>query len=525
MDRCIEDPHLLCPDVDILDIPMKEIETKRINQIIDAYHENVKKKKMTIHVKTEASKITLEIHNIVMVMELRQASLPEKLVWNRASEVTTPSRNTPATERTAPSEQGNIREILEHIGPYVHNCNKEVSDAFSMSGLIHNSMTKVDMEDICGQSIGDIDVLHEATDNSGLNSLPPHILDQSSIPNSFVSDDDYIQWRHMFSQMLQNCKSGAGYEELRANPLLAFIQSEKSKFYAHLKYMADSVKDPVFLKSIKQYKIFPTNSRSEDVTLSSLPTDQHMDVDQDDSDDTTFEKEITSILDNCEENQVAASSVANRHIPTSSTPVMTYKMATQNQLDRDAYKNLPQFRVNLLSIAVATIKLGCQYNQRKFPSVSCRSNFSQLTIGIYPHGSVASTGSTHEVASLIAFQNIVNMLRNMYGPVAFEDPYIKLNNLVLSGHVGYNICTNLLTVKFPSYFRKIKGFSGIAFVNRARIDKITLLIFRGGSICVSGGGSLESVRENTELALSMTEQCMATPANLLLESKVYGNNT
>ena len=179
----------------------------------------------------------------------------------------------------------------------------------------------------------------------------------------------------------------------------------------------------------------------------------------------------------------------------------TLKSIEENEImenHRLKYNKLERFRLNLQSIAVATMHLGSQYNPRKFASVSYRSFLFPLTIGIFPHGNISSTGSTHEIASILSFQHILNILREMHGPLAFEDPYIRLNNLVLSGTTGYRICTTLLTRKYGGYCTKITGFSGISFINPDRTDKSHILIFRPGKLCYSGAKDIESVIQNIE---------------------------
>jgi len=183
-----------------------------------------------------------------------------------------------------------------------------------------------------------------------------------------------------------------------------------------------------------------------------------------------------------------------------------------------SYSRLSEFRINLQKMALTTNRLGSQFNNKKFSSVNCR--FFPLTLCIFPHGRVSSTGSTHEIASLLAFQQMLNIMRELFGPLAFEDPYVNLNNLVLSGFTGYPLCLGLLVEKYPSYLIHIRDFSGISFVNPHRKDKSTVLIFKPGTFCYTGAKNIESVLENMRILAPMLESCMPTTENIALEANI-----
>lgn len=477
------DPREICPDVNLEDIPLKDMQSARLNKYIESYQSTVSKEKRVVTIETADSSMDLIVHNIVMVMELKQ-----KIQKQQQHDL----------NQVKPNNSGLYEPSVEP--------NKvtwqEMDEIFGNIDMVDKIFNKP-MED--GQHY---------TETLINNWLSTFINDQDANENNMeINGDTKSGWVSAVRQILQQQNSKL-HEE---NPLTAFIETEEKKFFSYLLYMTKSVKDPGFTETSRRYKLFNTHKNTVNT---STDNEDFMDVDNEDQSEELIDDVLSKAFNEIESQNmdtITDTEMLDSDLHANSNFTTQYDVA---YVKRDEYMKLPQFRVNLQNIACATIKLGSQFNQRKFASVCCRSHFFQLTVNIYPHGTISSTGSTHEIASILAFQYIVSILRDIYGPTAFEDPYIKLNNLVLSGYTGYPICINLLTTKFPAYFRKIKGFSGITFINRARTDKITLLIFKGGSICVSGGGSIESVIENTKLALSMIKQCKENPENLIQENKL-----
>lgn len=480
----IIDPRDICPDVNLEDIPIRDMESIRVNKYIENYQTTVSKEKRIVTIESSDSSMDLVVHNIVMVMELKQ-----KISQTLDSKV----------DKTSTE---NLYEAFTEPNTITLD---EINELFGNTETLEQIFDKKNSE-------GDYQ------DTLINNWLHTFVSEQQQNNNAIESNgDSYQGWPSVVREIFQKQNKIPDKE----NVLTTFVDTEERKFVSYLHYMTKSVQDACFIETCKKYNLFSTRKTDQNTNTGSQDNmevdedEQSMDFLQEEIDKTLHEMDTMPInISNTETSQWNHSDVNS----TNNTPIVSqYDMA---YVRREEYMKLPQFRVNLQNIACATIKFGSQFNQRKFASVCCRSHFFQLTVNIYPHGTISSTGSTHEIASILAFQHIISILREVYGPTAFEDPYIKLNNLVLSGYTGYPICINLLTTKFPSYFRKIKGFSGITFINRARTDKITILIFKGGSICVSGGGSIESVIENTKLALSMIKQCKENPENLVQENKL-----
>lgn len=177
-------------------------------------------------------------------------------------------------------------------------------------------------------------------------------------------------------------------------------------------------------------------------------------------------------------------------------------------------KNMSSFCINLQTLGVFTAIVGSQFNQRKFSSVSMRSTLFPVTVGIFPYGSISSTGSTHEVVSMLAFMHILTMLWEMYGPLSFESPVIILKNLVCSGFIGYSVSKTYLLRVYKDYFERIDEFSGIMYRDKSnkKDDKSTILIFAPqGKVCFSGGKNIESVKYHLENAVKMLRLAKDTP--------------
>jgi TATA-box binding protein (TBP) (component of TFIID and TFIIIB) len=403
------------------------------------------------------------------------------------------------------------------IKMFVHNI---VMDIF----LIERTMSPEEQEKSKDSWIGFMEITSDMSvkkDNG--NNTFPHMSKKSDYSFGFK---DYVMGQNILTDQLH---------------------IDKIKFDAYVYYMKYIIKDPEYQDDSNDSNDSDDNDGDEphQKLLTLEKHNVHAEEEKEEEEDyeefwQTFEKDLvqcseritpgsssnTSISDIKNEEslyiQLKGGSVQN----VSSKPFETGSLDVVPITDVEGKMILPPLRMvpyclNLQTLAVATTSQGSQYNQRKFASVNHRSTIFPLTVVTFPYGSISSTGSTHEIASMLSFQNILNMLREIYGPLAFEDPYMTLKNLVLTGYIGYPVSRQYLLKTYPSYFEKIDDFSGIEFEDKInRTDKSTVLVFGPGKLCYPGAKSIEAVEENMNVLEPMLYSARLTPELVAIEDNL-----
>lgn len=330
------------------------------------------------------------------------------------------------------------------------------------------------------------------------------------------------------------------------NIIADLLQKDKVKFDAYIYYMKNIVKDPDFqidfrdkspsdIQELKKKMVFGNfNNQTKDTKQEAIQRDIDGDVDMIDINDNNSPQgypEVSTYVGYKEYEDSSNQETPDDHwnmidkdfIPSEKEQSKFYDVTSSKneygeknmetmhnnvpEMDNSLLlKDISSFCINLQTLGVFTSVIGSQFNQRKFSSVSMRSTLFPVTVGIFPYGSISSTGSTHEIISMLAFMHILIMLWEMYGPLAFMSPVIVLKNLVCSGFIGYSVSKTYLLRVYKDYFERIDEFSGIMYRDKAnpKDDKSTILIFAPqGKVCFSGGKNIESVKYHLENAVKM----------------------
>jgi len=176
------------------------------------------------------------------------------------------------------------------------------------------------------------------------------------------------------------------------------------------------------------------------------------------------------------------------------------------------------YHISLKQCAFAQRYMGIQYNHKRFASIICRDmplGSASLHFGT---GRKVGTGTAQPEVALYQAQMDVEKTRQS-GYDEFLPPNIQIYNIVSSGSLPFQVCTNLLAWRYSALCKKVPVFPGTVVRFNGRPYNRVILVFDSGNLCHSGSKSILDIYEDIAEALPWLYSCRVSDANLLADTK------
>ncbi|MCG2881064.1 MAG: TATA-box-binding protein [Vulcanisaeta sp.] len=169
----------------------------------------------------------------------------------------------------------------------------------------------------------------------------------------------------------------------------------------------------------------------------------------------------------------------------------------------------PTYRIeNIVATAEFGIKInldrlaeriaGAEYNPEAFPGLIIRKHRSSVLL--FSTGKAVITGSKSEEELERNVNELIAILEKN-GVVIPEKPKVKVQNIVASGSLGYDVDIEKVALLVPGTFYEPEQFPGLIY----RLDELhtVMLIFSSGKFVCTGARSKNEVEESIKKALKV----------------------
>jgi transcription initiation factor TFIID TATA-box-binding protein len=169
----------------------------------------------------------------------------------------------------------------------------------------------------------------------------------------------------------------------------------------------------------------------------------------------------------------------------------------------------PTYRIeNIVATAEFGIKInldrlaeriaGAEYNPEAFPGLIIRKHRSSVLL--FSTGKAVITGSKSEEELERNVNKLIAILEKN-GVVIPEKPKVKVQNIVASGSLGYDVDIEKVALLVPGTFYEPEQFPGLIY----RLDELrtVMLIFSSGKFICTGARSKNEVEESIKKALKV----------------------
>jgi TATA-box binding protein (TBP) (component of TFIID and TFIIIB) len=150
---------------------------------------------------------------------------------------------------------------------------------------------------------------------------------------------------------------------------------------------------------------------------------------------------------------------------------------------------------------------GTQLNTKRFTAVVLRNDALSAASLIFS-SKMVSTGCARFELAIELMRDALNKIRSV-GYDEFQDPVPCLRNIVSNGQFPRPICTNMMTLKYAEYCRRVALFPGVMFFH-PEMDTRVILVFESGQICHSGAETIEQIHHDVSLVYPMLLDCIKT---------------
>jgi TATA-box binding protein (TBP) (component of TFIID and TFIIIB) len=150
---------------------------------------------------------------------------------------------------------------------------------------------------------------------------------------------------------------------------------------------------------------------------------------------------------------------------------------------------------------------GAQLNTKRFTAVVLRNDALSAASLIFS-SKMVSTGCARFELAIELMRDTLSKIRSV-GYDEFQDPVPCLRNIVSNGQFPRPICTNMMTLKYAEYCRRVALFPGVMF-NHPDMGSRVILIFESGQLCHSGAERIEQLYEDVCLVYPKLVECIRT---------------
>lgn len=135
----------------------------------------------------------------------------------------------------------------------------------------------------------------------------------------------------------------------------------------------------------------------------------------------------------------------------------------------------------------------CKFNSKQFPGAVIRMEEPKFAALIFASGKVVLTGFQAFEDVSIGLKKFLDILKQAELPY-FDDPMIKISNMVCSYNLGYpcNLNKIMMTFNCENVEYEPEQFPGLVY--RLSDPKLAILIFATGKIILAGGTNLDAVK-------------------------------
>jgi TATA-box binding protein (TBP) (component of TFIID and TFIIIB) len=150
---------------------------------------------------------------------------------------------------------------------------------------------------------------------------------------------------------------------------------------------------------------------------------------------------------------------------------------------------------------------GAQLNTKRFTAVVLRNDALSAASLIFS-SKMVSTGCARFELAIELMRDTLSKIRSV-GYDDFQDPVPCLRNIVSNGQFPRPICTNMMTLKYAEYCRRVALFPGVMF-NHPDMGSRVILVFESGQLCHSGAEKIEQLYQDVCLVYPKLVECIRT---------------
>jgi len=150
--------------------------------------------------------------------------------------------------------------------------------------------------------------------------------------------------------------------------------------------------------------------------------------------------------------------------------------------------------------ASLAIQLGAEYDPAQFPGVVCRIEDPKVAILAFRSGRIVCTGAKSPEESREGIDKLISQIQ-FHGieTLPKSQIFVEVVNIVATYNLGVPL--NLIQLTMALSFEKVEyepeQFPGLVY--RLGHPKVVCLIFRSGKMVITGGRTIEQVREAIEI--------------------------
>lgn len=141
-----------------------------------------------------------------------------------------------------------------------------------------------------------------------------------------------------------------------------------------------------------------------------------------------------------------------------------------------------------------------EYNPEQFPGLVLRIKEPKSSALLFSSGNVVCTGARSMEKVEEAIQKIIFYLKKVGVNITIK-PKIKVQNIVASGSIGFDINLNKLAIKLRNTEYEPEQFPGLVYKLMDDEINATFLLFSNGKIVCTGTKSEEEVNKATDKLL------------------------
>jgi len=145
---------------------------------------------------------------------------------------------------------------------------------------------------------------------------------------------------------------------------------------------------------------------------------------------------------------------------------------------------------------IASTLANTEYNPDQFPGLVMRTKEPKTSALLFTSGKVVCTGSRDMINAKKAICVIIGSLKKINIKITIE-PVLKIQNLVGSGELGFDLNLNELAMKLPNVEYEPEQFPGLVYKIRKPYHS-SFLLFSNGKIVCTGTKSRDEMEKCLE---------------------------
>ena len=148
---------------------------------------------------------------------------------------------------------------------------------------------------------------------------------------------------------------------------------------------------------------------------------------------------------------------------------------------------------------IASTLLNVEYNPEQFPGLVMRIKEPKTSALLFSSGKIVCTGAKNLSDAKKAIYEIIDSLKKVDVKITIE-PKLKIQNLVGSGELGFDLNLNMLAMRLPNVEYEPEQFPGLVYKIKDPYHA-SFLLFSNGKIVCTGAKSKEEMEKCLEQLL------------------------